>query len=199
MSPQNQLQTKSTESSEAELALHAEVRGLRSELDEAKRKASRLSQEIRELNSRLEASEREKETLKETVGQLEEAKRQQEKALEKMNKEVADSLITLSAAAAPTQKSPTDFVFSPFVPRALCWQHESQSVSSREEVQALRVQMEEQKERARKDAQEAQRHGNDAQRELDQSHMTLRRLEEEVGVSFLSARFLNRCMSARAA
>lgn len=102
MSPQNQLQTKSTESSEAELALHAEVRGLRSELDEAKRKLSRLSQEIRELNSRLEASEREKETLKGSVGQLEEAKRQQERALEKINKEVADSfpLVTLPAAAA---------------------------------------------------------------------------------------------------
>lgn len=102
MSPQNQLQTKSTESSEAELVLHAEVRGLRSELDEAKRKVSRLSQESRELNSRLDASEREKETLKEAVGQLEEAKRQQERALEKIHKEVADSfpLITLLAAAA---------------------------------------------------------------------------------------------------
>lgn len=64
-------------------------------------------------------------------------------------------------------------------------------MSSREEAQALRVQMEEQKERARKDVQEAQRHGNDAQRELDQSHMTLRRLEEEVGGSFLSARLLD--------
>lgn len=70
-------------------------------------------------------------------------------------------------------------------------------MSSREEAQALRVQMEEQKEKARKDVQEAQRHGNDAQRELDQSHMTLRRLEEEVGGSFLSARLLNRCMNAR--
>lgn len=102
VSPQTQLQTKSTESSEAELALHAEVRALRSELDEAKRKVSRLSQEIRELNPRLEASEREKETLKETVSQLEEAKRQQERALEKINKEVADPfpLITLSTAAA---------------------------------------------------------------------------------------------------
>lgn len=64
-------------------------------------------------------------------------------------------------------------------------------MSSREEAQALRVQMEEQKERARKDVQEAQRHGNDAQRELDQSHMTLRRLEEEVGGSFLSACLLD--------
>lgn len=63
-------------------------------------------------------------------------------------------------------------------------------MSSREEAQALRVQMEEQKERARKDVQEAQRHGNDAQRELDQSHVTLRRLEEEVGVRFLSARLM---------
>lgn len=72
-------------------------------------------------------------------------------------------------------------------------------MSSREEAQALRVQMEEQKERARKDVQEAQRHGNDAQRQLDQSHMTLRRLEEEVGVSFLSARWLNRSMNTRAA
>lgn len=72
-------------------------------------------------------------------------------------------------------------------------------MSLREEAQALRVQMEEQKERARKDVQEAQRHGNDAQRELDQSHMTLRRLEEEVGVSFLSARLLHRCMNTHAA
>lgn len=86
--PQTQLQTKSTESSEAELALHTEVRAVRSDLDEAKRKVSRLSQENRELNSHLDASEREKETLKETISQLEEAKRQQERAVEKLNKEV---------------------------------------------------------------------------------------------------------------
>lgn len=55
-------------------------------------------------------------------------------------------------------------------------------MSSREELQALRVQMEEQKERARKELQEAQRHGNHAQSELDQNHMNLRRLEEEVGI-----------------
>lgn len=92
--PQTQLQTKSTERSEAELALHSEVRAARSDLDEAKRKVSRLSQENRELNSHLDASEREKETLKETVSQLEEAKRQQDRALEKLNKEVWDSFYT---------------------------------------------------------------------------------------------------------
>lgn len=64
------------------------MRALRSDLDESKRKVSRLSQENRELNSHQDASEREKETLKETISQLEEAKRQQEKVLEKFNKEV---------------------------------------------------------------------------------------------------------------
>ncbi|TMS11072.1 Cingulin [Larimichthys crocea] len=82
-----QMQSNATESSEAELALHTEVRGLRSELDEAKRKASRLSQEHRELNLRLEDTEKDKETLRQTINQLEETKQQQERALEKLNKE----------------------------------------------------------------------------------------------------------------
>ncbi len=86
--PQAQLQTNATESSEAEIALHTEVRGLRSELDEAKRKASRLSQEHRELTLHLEASEKDKEALKQTVKELEESKRQQERAVERLNKEV---------------------------------------------------------------------------------------------------------------
>lgn len=64
------------------------MRGLRAELDEAKRKASRLSQEHRECNLRAEEAEKDKETLKQTVGQLEDTKRQQERALEKLNKEV---------------------------------------------------------------------------------------------------------------
>ncbi|XP_044065254.1 cingulin isoform X4 [Siniperca chuatsi] len=84
---ESQLQINATESSEAELALHTEVRGLRSELDEIKRKASRLSQEHRELSLRLEDTEKDKETLKQTINQLEETKRQQERALEKLNKE----------------------------------------------------------------------------------------------------------------
>ncbi|XP_070768255.1 cingulin [Enoplosus armatus] len=140
-----QLQTNATESSEAELSLHTEVRGLRSELDEAKRKASRLSQEHRELSLRLEDTEKDKETLKQTINQLEETKRQQGRALEKLNTE-----------------------------------YESLTVSSREEAQALRVQQEEHRERARKEMQEAQRHGNDAQSELERSHINLRRLEEEM-------------------
>ncbi|XP_023148762.2 cingulin isoform X2 [Amphiprion ocellaris] len=140
-----QLQTNATESSEAELALHAEARGLRSELDEAKRKASRVNQEHRELSQRLEDSEKDKEVLKQTISQLEESKRQQERALEKLNKE-----------------------------------YESLTASSREETQVLRAQLEDQRERARKEMQEAQRHGNDAQSELERSNISMRRLEEEM-------------------
>ncbi|XP_031155152.1 cingulin isoform X2 [Sander lucioperca] len=140
-----QLQVNATESSEAEIALHTEVRRLRSELDEAKRKASRLSQEQRELILRVEDTEKDKETLKQTFNQLEETKQQQERALEKLNKE-----------------------------------YESLTMASREEAQTLRVQLEEQRERARKEMQEAQRHGNDAQGELEKSHINLRRLEEEM-------------------
>lgn len=59
--------------------------------------------------------------------------------------------------------------------------------SSREETQALRVQLEEQRERARREMQEAQRHGSSAQSELERSHMNMRRLEEEVRVCVFAA------------
>lgn len=66
-------------------------------------------------------------------------------------------------------------------------------MSSREEAQALRVQLEEQRERARKEMQEVQRHGKDAQSELDRSHGNQRRLEEEVRVSVRSLSWLGGC------
>ncbi|KAM8870054.1 cingulin isoform 3-T5 [Spinachia spinachia] len=99
-----QLQTNATESSEAELALHTEVRGLRSELDEVKRKASRLSQEHRELILRVQDAEKEKETLKQTYNQREETKQQQERALEKLNKEY-ESLTVSSREEAQTLRA----------------------------------------------------------------------------------------------
>lgn len=85
---QAQLQSSTTESSELEVALHTEIGGLKSELDEAKRKASRLGQETQELRQSLEVKEREKETFAQSQSQLEEARLQQEKALEKLTKEV---------------------------------------------------------------------------------------------------------------
>ncbi|XP_049586753.1 cingulin [Syngnathus scovelli] len=140
-----QLLTSNAQSSEAELALHNEVRGLRTELDEAKRKASRLTQEHRELSQRADDAEKEKEALKQNVSHIEEIRQQQARALEKINKEF-----------------------------------ESLTVSSRSEVQSLKVQLEEQRERARKEIHEVQRHGSDAQTELDISQTNLRRLEEEL-------------------
>lgn len=172
------------------------MRGLRSELDEAKRKASRLSQEHREFNLHLEDAEKDKETLKQTINQLEETKQQQERALEKLNKEVRwrDLFLHLCSEIPAahyrihsTKISSSDF-FPPLpLPPCLLFQYESLTVSSREEEQALRVQLEEQRERARKEMQEAQRHGNDAQSSLDRSHINLRRLEDEVCVFVLSA------------
>lgn len=78
---------------------------MRSDLDEAKRKASRLSQEHRELSLRLEDTEKDKETLKQTINQLEEIKQQQDRALEKLSKEVRKRdpfipLQTMKACAA---------------------------------------------------------------------------------------------------
>uniref|UniRef100_A0A3B4A0L1 Cingulin n=1 Tax=Periophthalmus magnuspinnatus TaxID=409849 RepID=A0A3B4A0L1_9GOBI len=81
--------------SEAELALHSEVRGLRSELDEAKRKNSRLNQEHSELVFRLENTEKDKDALKQSTVQLEEKRQQLEKALDKLTKEVQISMTRL--------------------------------------------------------------------------------------------------------
>ncbi|CAG6015405.1 unnamed protein product [Menidia menidia] len=59
-------------------------------------------------------------------------------------------------------------------------EHTSLNLSLKEETQVLKVQLEEQRERARKEMQEAQRHGNDAHSELERSQLNLRRVEEEM-------------------
>ncbi|XP_041708864.2 cingulin isoform X2 [Coregonus clupeaformis] len=139
-----QLASSASESSEAELSLQAELRGLRQELDEARRGASRLGQDHRQLSLRLEEREKERDQLTHTNTQLEEQRRQQERSLDKLNKEF-----------------------------------ESLSQSSGEEVQVLRAQLEEQRERSRREIQEAQRQGNDRLVELERSQTSLKTLEEE--------------------
>lgn len=88
VSPQSQLASSASESSEAELSLQAELRGLRQELDEARRETSRLGQDHRQLSLRLEDREKERDQLTQTNTQLEEQRRQQERSLDKLNKEV---------------------------------------------------------------------------------------------------------------
>uniref|UniRef100_A0A8C7FKL7 Cingulin n=1 Tax=Oncorhynchus kisutch TaxID=8019 RepID=A0A8C7FKL7_ONCKI len=84
---ESQLASSASESSEAELSLQAELRGLRQELDEARRGASRLGQDHRQLSLRLEDREKERDQLTQTNTQLEQQRRQQERSLDKLNKE----------------------------------------------------------------------------------------------------------------
>lgn len=88
MCSQSQLASSASESSEAELSLQAELRGLRQDLDEARRETSRLGQDHRQLSLHLEDREKERDQLTQTNTQLEEQRRQQERSLDKLNKEV---------------------------------------------------------------------------------------------------------------
>lgn len=138
----------------------------------------------------MEDTEKDKEALKQTISQLEDTKQQQERALEKLNKDVRrmdhfytcanekSLYLVLSAHWRIHSTIHSVFVLS-CLPPSFC-QYDSLNASLREETQALRVQLEEQKERARKEVQEVQRHENDAHSELEKSQMNIRKLEEEV-------------------
>ena len=71
-----------------EQALEEDNRSLKTQLEEARRGASRLGQERDELSRRLEEREREREALRRGKTDLEEQKRLLDRALEKINKEV---------------------------------------------------------------------------------------------------------------
>lgn len=91
LSHQSKLHASAPRSSEAEEAMEVledENRSLKSQLEEAKRGASRLSKERDELSQRLEERDLEREVLKRGKSDLEEQKRLLDRALEKINKEV---------------------------------------------------------------------------------------------------------------
>ncbi|KAG7225519.1 hypothetical protein INR49_027515 [Caranx melampygus] len=79
---------RSSEAEEAVEALEDENRSLKSQLEEAKRGATRLSKERDELTRRLEERELEREALRRGKSDLEEQKRLLDRALEKINKEM---------------------------------------------------------------------------------------------------------------
>lgn len=79
---------RSSEDEEAMEVLEDENRALKSQLEEAKRGATRLSKERDELTQRLEERDLEREALKRGKSDLEEQKRLLDRALEKINKEV---------------------------------------------------------------------------------------------------------------
>ena len=79
---------RSSEAEEALEALQDENRSLKTQLEEAKRGATRVSKERDELTRRLEERDLERDALKRGKGDLEEQKRLLDRALEKINKEV---------------------------------------------------------------------------------------------------------------
>lgn len=88
---------RNSEDNETLEVLEDENRTLKSQLEEAKRGASRLSKERDELTQRLEEKDLEREALKRGKSDLEEQKRLLDRALEKINKEVRVRLTSLFA------------------------------------------------------------------------------------------------------
>lgn len=100
---QTKLHSSATRSSDAEETIEAledENRSLKSQVEEAKRGASRLSKERDELTRRLEERDLEREALRRGKTDLEEQKRLLDRALEKMTKEVRSSVGGLEVKAS---------------------------------------------------------------------------------------------------
>ncbi|KAM4550486.1 cingulin isoform 1-T8 [Fundulus diaphanus] len=145
---QTRLQSSVPRSSGAEEELEAledENRSLKSQLEEAKRGATRLTKERDDLTRRLEERDLEREALKRGKSDLEEQKRLLDRALEKINKEM-----------------------------------ELMMEDSRQSVTTLQTQLDEFRERSRKDLLEAQRNNKDRMAELQRAQSNLKVQQEEV-------------------
>ncbi|XP_054909866.1 cingulin isoform X2 [Poeciliopsis prolifica] len=145
---QSKLQSSVPRSSDAEEELEAledENRSLKSQLEEAKRGATRLSKERDDLTRRLEERDLEREALRRGKSDLEEQKRLLDRSLEKINKEM-----------------------------------ELMMGDSRQSVATLQTQLDEFRERSRKDLLEAQRNSKDRLAELQRAQNNLKAQQEEV-------------------
>uniref|UniRef100_A0A3B4V1R6 Cingulin b n=1 Tax=Seriola dumerili TaxID=41447 RepID=A0A3B4V1R6_SERDU len=136
---------RSSEAEEAVEALEDENRSLKSQLEEAKRGATRLSKERDELTRRLEERDLERDALRRGKSDLEEQKRLLDRALEKINKEM-----------------------------------EMMMGDSRQSVASLQTQLDDYRERSRKDLLEAQRNSKDRLAELQRAQSNLKAQQDEV-------------------
>lgn len=153
-------------------ALEDENRALRSQLEEAKRGAARLGKERDELTQRLEERDLEREVLKRGKSDLEEQKRLLDRALEKINKEVQ-----------PFPHCSWFVTHKPRHPPSPCFrwrQMEIMMEDSRQSVAGLQSQLEDYRERSRKDLQEAQRNNKDRLVELQRAQNNLKAQQDEV-------------------
>ncbi|XP_014880601.1 cingulin-like, partial [Poecilia latipinna] len=145
---QSRLQSSVPRSSDAEEELEAledENHSLKTQLEEAKRGATRLSKERDDLTRRLEERDLEREALRRGKSDLEEQKRLLDRSLEKINKEM-----------------------------------ELMMGDSRQSVATLQTQLDEFRERSRKDLLEAQRNSKDRLAELQRAQNNLKAQQEEV-------------------
>ncbi|XP_046875265.1 cingulin isoform X2 [Hypomesus transpacificus] len=131
-------------SSDTEQALEDENRSLKSQLEEARRAASRAGKEKEELSRRLEERDLEREVLKRGKSDLEEQKRLLDRALEKINKEM-----------------------------------EMMMGDSRQSLQTLQSQLDDYRERSRRDLLDAQRNSKDRLAELQRAQAAQKSLQEE--------------------
>lgn len=152
-------------------ALEDENRSLKSQLEEARRGATRLSKERDELTQRLEERDLEREVLKRGKSDLEEQKRLLDRALEKINKEVRPFVRPGFLIRKRSSPSP---------PRFCPCQMEMMMEDSRQSVSALQSQLEDYRERSRKDLQEAQRNNKDRLAELQRAQTNLKAQQDEV-------------------
>ncbi|KAF7686193.1 cingulin isoform X1 [Silurus meridionalis] len=126
-------------------ALEDENRLLKTQLEEARRAASRLSHEKEELGRQLEEREKERETLRRNKSELEEQKRMLDRTLEKMNKDI-------------------DLMMG----------------DSRQSVHSLQAQLDDFRDRSRKELQESQRLNKDRLAELQRTQNNLKAAQDEV-------------------
>lgn len=153
-------------------ALEDENRSLKSQLEEAKRGATRLSKERDELHQRLEERDLERESLKRGKSDLEEQKRLLDRALEKITKEVCEF--------AGVSAKPRVGVLSFRILSLSLHQMEVMMGDSRQSVVNLQSQLDDYRERSRKDLQEAQRNSKDRLAELQRAQSSLKAQQDEV-------------------
>lgn len=179
---QTKLHSSAPRGSDAEETIETledDNRSLKSQLEESRRAASRLAKERDELSRRLEERDLEREALRRGKTDLEEQKRLLDRALEKMTKEVTESVLTESVLAsfffglADAQEVPSS-AWPPL------FQMEAMMGESRQSVVVLQTQLDDYRERSRKDLLEAQRTNKERLAELQRVQSNLKAQQEEV-------------------
>lgn len=162
----------SSDAEETIETLEDDNRSLKSQLEESRRAASRLAKERDELSHRLEERDLEREALRRGKTDLEEQKRLLDRALEKMTKEVTESVFVFFGLADAQEAQSSAW--------APLFQMEAMMGESRQSVVVLQTQLDDYRERSRKDLQEAQRTNKERLAELQRVQSNLKAQQEEV-------------------